>query len=165
MQVFTDYATFEQFVLAETECKLFSGRGINYRSDKRTCILKSVDGTPFYDDNLSDPNHPQYTLYGQVGDQDETNMSNKNLLNPVRTEKIYLYRRTSTEWIWYGRYVIKSKYEKQHPDKDGVSRKIIILNLERYCPRVHTPIMSKKTIQLSLVDQQMITPSSTLRRK
>jgi hypothetical protein len=161
MQVFTDYSSFQKFVLEETECKLFSSQGINYRSEKRTCILRSVDDTPFYADNLEDTENPQYTLYGQVGDQDEKDMNNRNLLNPVRTEKIFLFRRTKSEWIWFGRYNIKSKMEKIHPDKNGNDRKIIVLQLERYKNIGNTiPFgKSKKTIQLSLSEQKYITPS------
>lgn len=159
MQVFTDYPSFEKFVLEETECKLFSSQGINYRSEKRTCILRSVEDTPYYADNLENPEAPEYTLCGKIGDQDENHMNNKNLLNASRTEKIFLFKRTKNEWIWYGRYIIRSKFEKNHPDVNGNDRKIIVLQLERYkCEVENKPIFSRKTIQLSLTDQRIITP-------
>lgn len=166
MQVFTDYSSFEKFVFEETGCKMFSSRGINYRSDKRTCILRSVDDTPFYADNLDDPEKPEYTLYGQIGDQDEKDLNNRNLLDPIRTEKIFLFRRTQNEWIWFGRYSIKSKKEKIHPDREGNNRKIIILQLEIYKNvNPQFPVCQKKTIQLSLSEQKIITPTGTRRKK
>jgi hypothetical protein len=81
----------EQFILAQTGCKPFIGRGINYRKIIKTTTLQSVDNTYFYDDNLTDPNNVEYTLFGHNGDQTETEpMCNEPLLNPEKTEHIYL---------------------------------------------------------------------------
>lgn len=139
-----------------------------YRSDKKTCILKSVEGTSYYDDKLDDIEHPQYTLYGQVGDQDENHNFNKNLLNSIRTEKIYLFQRTKTQWIWFGRYTIKSKLFKTHPDKENNLRQIIVLQLQKYNPdHIHDHIQLpsiRKTIQLSTIDQLLITPKIKISR-
>lgn len=132
MKEFTAYKSFEDFVFEQTGCKMYAAKGINFNKDKCTSILKSVEGTPFYSDNLIDPDFPEYTLSGKSGDQNEKeNTVNRNLLDPNKTRKIYLFQRTKTKWIWYGRYYIHSKYEKFHPGEDGIDRKIIILRLSK----------------------------------
>lgn len=130
---------FEQFCISQTGCKPFSGAGICYRKNKKTTILRSVDGTYYYNDNLENINNPQYTLFGHNGDQDEKEPRfNEPLLNTSKTEKIYLYRVTKnkytneTHYIWYGEYKIINKYTKCHPGKDcEEERNIIILNLKK----------------------------------
>ena len=126
----------EQYIINKTGCKPYSGSGINYRKDKKTTILRSVDNTEYYDDDLTDVINPKYTLFGQVGDQSENEKKfNEPLLNKNKTEKIFLYRcvniNKKTEYIWYGQYEIIDKNTKIHIGKDNVFRKIIILNLKR----------------------------------
>ena len=83
----------EKFIIEQTGCKPFNGAGINYRKIKKTTILKSVDNTYYYDDNLADPNNVEYTIFGHDGDQNEAEARfNEPLLNPEKTEHIYLYR-------------------------------------------------------------------------
>ena len=62
----------EQFIINQTGCKPYSGAGINPRIEKKTTILKFVDNTYYYHDDMSDINNIQYTLFGHNGDQDET---------------------------------------------------------------------------------------------
>jgi hypothetical protein len=126
----------EEYIINQTGCKPYSGSGINYRKDKKTCILRSVDNTYYYDDDLYDVINPKYTLFGQLGDQNENEKKfNEPLLNKNKTEKIFLYRcsiiNKKNEYIWYGQYEIIDKYTKNHIDKDHVIRKIIILSLKR----------------------------------
>ena len=127
---------FEQFCINYTGCKPFSGAGICPRVNQKTTILKSVDGTEYYDDDMSDIKNVKYTLFGHNGDQSEfEHRFNEPLLNKSKTQNIYLYRvrknNKKNEYIWYGKYEIIDKITKQHPGKDGILRTIIILNLQQ----------------------------------
>ena len=126
----------EQFILAQTGCKPFNGAGINYRKTRKTTILKSVDNTYFYDDNLSDLNNVEYTLFGHDGDQSEAETRfNEPLLNPEKSEHIYLYRVSplgkGQEYLWYGKYKIVGQTTKAHQGKDHIMRNIIVISLRR----------------------------------
>ena len=126
----------EQFIIEQTRCKPFSGAGICPRPKQETTILRSVDDTYYYDNNLSDPNNVEYTLFGHNGDQDEDEKRfNEPLLNNRKTKNIYLYRvRKNTKkdkYIWYGEYEIVGKKSKLHIGKDNIMRNIIILSLKK----------------------------------
>ena len=126
----------EQFILAQTGCKPFSGAGINYRKNEKTTILKSVDDTYYYDDNLNDPNNVEYTLFGHNGDQDESDRKfNEPLLNPEKTEHIYLYRVSTNgkklKYLWYGKYEIIGQNTRAHQGKDYIMRNIVVLSLRK----------------------------------
>lgn len=121
----------------ETSCRVFTGAGINWRRNLNTTILRSVDNTSYYADNLTDENHIEYTLFGHNGDQKEDEKRfNEPFLNKDKTKHIYVYRvkknnKGKTEWIWYGKYEITGKHMKQHPGKDGKMRNIIIISLRK----------------------------------
>ena len=124
------------YIIEQTGCKPYSGAGINPRIAKKTTILKSVDDTYYYDDDMNDINNPKYTLFGHRGDQDENEKRfNEPLLNNNKTEHIYLYRvkksKNKTEYLWYGKYKIIEKTNKRHQDKDRNMRTIIVLSLKR----------------------------------
>ena len=124
------------YIENRTQCKPFSGSGINIRSNKETAILRSVDNTYYYDDDLSCENNVQYTLFGHNGDQDiNEKRFNGPLLNQNKIKHIYLYRfipgKKIKEYIWYGKYKIVSNFNKIHIGKDKIQRKIIILNLQK----------------------------------
>lgn len=126
----------EQFIVKQTGCKPYSGAGINPRIGKKTTILKSVDNTYYYDDDMSDINNIQYTLFGHNGNQDENEKKfNEPLLNINKTQSIYVYRvrknKKKKEYIWYGKYEIIDKNIKQHIGKDYKMRNIIILSLRK----------------------------------
>ena len=126
----------EQYILNQTGCKPYSGAGINPRVAQQTTILKSVDGTFYYDDDMSDINTVKYTLFGHNGDQDEKESKfNEPLLNPEKTKHIYLYRvkseGNSKEYLWYGKYTITGKERKSHIGKDKQNRMITVLHLNR----------------------------------
>ena len=126
----------EQFIINQTDCKPYSGAGINPRIEKHTTILRSVDDTYYYNDDLSDINNVKYTLFGHNGDQDENEKKfNEPLLNINKTKHIYLYRVKKNgkikEWIWYGKYTIIGKNNKIHIGKDRQLRSIIILSLKK----------------------------------
>ena len=123
----------EQFIINQTGCKPYSGAGINPRIEKKTTILKSVDNTYYYDDDLSDINNIQYTLFGHNGHQDETEKKfNEPLLNINKTQNIYLYRQNGKkQYIWYGKYEIIDKNVKQHIGKDYNTRNIVVLSLRK----------------------------------
>ena len=126
----------ETFIINQTGCKPYSGAGINPRIEKKTTILKSVDNTYYYDDDMSDINNIQYTLFGHNGDQNENEKKfNEPLLNINKTQHIYLYRVRKNgkkiEYVWYGKYEIINKNNKQHIGKDYVIRNIIILSLRK----------------------------------
>lgn len=122
----------EEYIINHTGCKPYSGAGINYRAERKTTILRSVDGTYYYDDDLSNTDLVEYTLFGQQGDQDATEKRfNEPLLNQNKTEHIFLYRVKTDEYIWYGKYKIIDKYEKIHIDKNYEERYIIVLILQK----------------------------------
>ena len=141
----------EQHILRETGCKPYSGAGINPRLDKKTAILKSVDDTPYYDDDMRDIENPQYTLFGHNGDQDENERHfNEPLLNPAKTEHIYLYRvqkdGKGSKYVWYGKYEIVGRTRKQHIGKDANMRTIIVLRLKKIGPTVNPALSESRTI-------------------
>jgi hypothetical protein len=126
----------KNYIIENTGCKPYSGAGINPRIDKKTTLLKSVDDTYYYDDDMSDINYPKYTLFGHNGDQTENEKKfNEPLLNKNKTEHIFLYRvkknGNKTEYLWYGKYEIEGKITKQHQGKDNNIRNIIILSLKK----------------------------------
>lgn len=131
--LFTKWNDMEEYIKFKTGCKPFSGAGINYRKNEKTTILKSVDDTYYYNDNLNDIKYPKYTLFGHNGDQDENEPKfNEPLLNQKKTNKIYLYRVTKdSNYIWYGKYKIIGKENQQNIGKDNTMRKIIVLSLEK----------------------------------
>ena len=129
---FDNWDSINNFIKKETGCKPYNGAGINFRMDEKTAILKSVDGTSFYDDDLSDVNNIKYTLYGQNGNQDESHKINVPLLNVNKVKHIYVYRKKKNRiWMWYGKYKIVDKNVKTHPGFDGLDRKIIVLSLKK----------------------------------
>ena len=126
----------EKFILDQTGCKPFNGAGINYRKTRKTTILKSVDNTYYYDDNLTDLNNVEYTLFGHDGDQTETEPRfNEPLLNPEKSEHIYLYRVSplgrGQEYLWYGKYEIIGQVTRANQGKDHIMRNIIVLSLRK----------------------------------
>jgi len=124
----------EQYIINQTGCKPYSGAGINPRVKKKTTLLKSVDDTYYYDDDLSDISNVKYTLFGRKGEQDENEVKfNEPLLNKDKTQHIYLYRvnKVKKEYTWYGKYEMIDKYKKLHIDEDRNMRNIIILNLKK----------------------------------
>ena len=105
--------------------------GISNRLDGIS-FLKSVHGTSYYDDDLSDPNNIIYTLFGQEGDQNLNDRFNKPLLN--RAKKIYFYsvnpKDKKNKYTWYGEYKINGPPSpKQHKDINGNMRIIYLINL------------------------------------
>jgi hypothetical protein len=126
----------EQFIIKQTRCKPYSGAGINPRIEQKTCILKSVDGTYYYDDNMDDIDNIKYTLFGHNGDQDENEKRfNEPLLNKNKTHHIFVYRVKYTGkkkiYLWYGKYEIVDKNTKLHIGKDRIIRNIIVLSLKK----------------------------------
>jgi len=126
----------KEFIINQTGCQPFSGAGINPRPQQRSCILKSVDNTYYYDDNLDDINNVKYTLFGHNGDQSENERKfNAPLLNENITQHIYLYRVKTVgsrkEYLWYGEYRIDDMETRPHIGKDYQNRNIIVLSLSR----------------------------------
>jgi len=126
----------EQFIIKQTGCKPYSGAGINPRIEKKTTLLRMVDGTYYYDNDMSDVNNVKYTLFGHNGDQNENEKRfNEPLLDKNKTQHIYLYRvrknGKKNEYVWYGKYEIMNKNNKQHIGKDYVIRNIITLSLRK----------------------------------
>jgi len=126
----------KEYIIDHTGCKPYSGAGINPRVDKKTTLLRSVDGTDYYADDMLDISNPKYTLFGHNGDQDEHEKKfNEPLLNKNKTTHIYLYRVKKNgkkkEYLWYGKYEITEKNNKLHQGKDGIMRTIIVLSLKR----------------------------------
>jgi len=126
----------EEYIKNKTGCKPYSGAGINPRISKHTTILRSVDDTYFYDDDLSNIDIVKYTLFGHNGDQDENEKRfNEPLLNNEKTKHIFLYRKANFKrenvYMWYGKYEIIEKERKQHIGKNNEPRSIIVLTLKK----------------------------------
>ena len=126
----------DEYIKEKLGCSVYTGQGITHRTEQKTTILRSVDNTYFYADDLSNPKLVMYTLFGHNGDQDPAEKRyNEKLINPKKSEHIYLYRvcgeKKEKRWIWYGKYRLISMGKKQHPGKDQNLRKIIILGLEK----------------------------------
>jgi len=134
LPTFTKWVDMKDFIMSKTNCKPFTSEGINYRKEHATCILRSVDNTYFYDDDLTDKNLVDYTLQGKNGDQNPDIRNNSSLLNPD-LKHIYLYRvktlGNKKNWIWYGEYTIIGRTTKQHIGEDYSMREIIKLSLKR----------------------------------
>jgi hypothetical protein len=132
---FSTWDELNKHCIEETGCKPYSGAGICNRKEAQISILRSVDDTYYYDDNLDDMEHPQYTLFGSKGDQKLDSHFNKTLLDRNLTKCVYLYRVIKENkkkiWWWYGKYTIESYKEKKHIDKDNQDRIIYILQLTR----------------------------------
>ena len=126
----------QKFIKNRTNCNPFSGAGINYYKTQNTCIIKSVDNTYYYKDDLTNINYVDYTLFGHNNDQSEKEpYFNEPLLNNNKTKYIYLYRvikhKSKSIYIWYGKYNIIDKKTEQHIGKNYLVRNIIILKLKR----------------------------------
>lgn len=126
----------KEFIVKTTGCNPFSGAGITPRIKNNTTILRSVDDTYYYDDDLSDENIIKYTLFGHNGDQDENEKKfNEPLLNIDKTHHIYVYRvrqiKDKSKYLWYGKYKIIDKYTQKHIGKDYNPRNIVILKLKK----------------------------------
>lgn len=126
----------EKYIFDQTGVNPFTGCGIKYYAKQQTTLLKSVDNTYYYDDNLCDPQNVEYTLFGHNGDQNEDEKKfNEPLLNPDKTKHIYLYRlkinNKKKEYLWYGKYKIVDRYSKLHQGKDKIMRRIIVLKLSQ----------------------------------
>jgi len=126
----------EQYIVNKTGCKPYTGAGIFIKFENNTAILKSVDDTYYYDDDLRDIENVKYTLFGHNGDQDENGRKfNEPLLNKEKTQHIFLYRvkidGKKKKYIWYGKYEIGDKNTKLHIGEDRIMRNIIVLSLKR----------------------------------
>lgn len=126
----------ENYIIEQTRVRPYTGCGIKYYANQETTLLKSVDDTYYYNDNLTDYQNIEYTLFGHNGDQNEDEKHfNEPLLNPNKTKHIYLYRvkknKKKKEYLWYGKYEIVDKYSKLHEGKDNIMRTIIILLLRQ----------------------------------
>ena len=126
----------EEFIKSKTGCKPYSGAGINPRISEKTTILRSVDNTYYYDDDLSNIDIVKYTLFGHNGDQDEDEKRfNEPLLNSDKTKNIFLYRvanfKRQNKYMWYGKYEIISKERKTHIGKNYEQRSIVLLTLKK----------------------------------
>ena len=126
----------KNYIISHTGCKPYSGAGINTRIANKTTLLRSVDNTYYYKDDMSDINNPKYTLFGQIGCQDiNEKRFNEPLLNKNKTHHIYLYsvrkNGKKNEYLWYGKYEIDGKKRILHQDKNNNLRTIIVLSLKR----------------------------------
>ena len=75
-------------------------------------------------------------MFGHNGDQDESDRKfNEPLLNPEKTEHIYLYRVSTNgkklEYLWYGKYEIIGQNTRAHQGKDYIMRNIVVLSLRK----------------------------------
>lgn len=57
MKVFEKFNDMVKYCKEETGCNIYPGVGICHRFDLKTCILRSVDDTSYYPDNLEEEEH------------------------------------------------------------------------------------------------------------
>ena len=138
MRIYDSYTELEKKIMDDTGCKIYSGTGINNRLERESSILRSVDDTSYYKDDLSNPCNISYTLCGQIGDQDLNHMLNKTMLDPKKIKNIYLYRKVLENgkcmgYMWYGKYELDRNNIRQviHPDINGHQRKIYLCTLTK----------------------------------
>lgn len=129
MSTHVEWKKMNEFIEIKTGVK-FNPRsgGIDYHINGNVALLKSVEGTFYYRDNLSNPNLVHYTLAGQIGDQTEKRR-NKSVLRPGTN--IYLFEQNMGGYEWYGKYIIVDKYVTRHIGRDENMRNIIIVILRR----------------------------------
>lgn len=135
MKHFFSWNDFKSWVEEHYGEKLYAGVGISVRKNGNF-FLRSVDNTYYYNDDLENPQHCFYTLYGKTGDQD---IHEKRYNAPFleKSKNIYLYRvkyitSTQKEYIWYGKYRLDGIIiEEQHPDEEGKMRTIFLVGLEK----------------------------------
>ena len=134
MQTFVAWKDAKEYIAKFTKKGAYPGQGISNYANGIT-LLRSVDDTYYYKDELENPDLVIYTLFGTSGDQnkDEARYNHK-LLNEQR--KIYLYRvqkeSKNTKWVWYGEYsLVPGLEEVQHPGADGLMRRIYRVRLQR----------------------------------
>ena len=161
---FIKWTEMVKHIKSETGCVPFSGSGICIRKKNNTAILRSVDNTTFYKDDLDNIDRVKYTLYGQEKDQD---INEKRFNAPLMTAKnIYLYRvtkkiietvtkkgkkskKTKQVYQWYGKYEIFGQDTiDNHPDKNGNLRKIIVLSLNRIKTKPNVVVLFGRTASL-----------------
>lgn len=119
-----------EYIKKLLNCTIYDGAGINHRPN--ATILKSVDNTSYYQDDLDDHNAIEYTLTGKNGDQDVNHHLNSKLLI---AKNIYVYRVNKDtkikSYTWYGKYRITNQVTRRHPGENGVMRNIIVLILHK----------------------------------
>jgi hypothetical protein len=130
---FYSWQQFSIFCHQQSGIKPFSGVGISHRDNGR-CLLRSVDLTPYYADDLSNPQNVKYTLFGKEGDQDVNERRfNHKLLN--KADKIYLYRvhrdnNGQKVWTWFGRYrIVGEPQPETHHDIHMKMRIVYLITL------------------------------------
>lgn len=130
VEFLTERECFE-FIRNQTGMNPFNGVGIQNRKDGRT-LLRSVDDTFYYADDLQNPLQIQYTLFGRHGNQD-VNENRFNFCLVHEDRDIFVYRRHQRNrqklWTWYGQYKKVGMSQKIHPDINGQMRIIHILHL------------------------------------
>ncbi len=134
METFTTWAEAKRHIAQFTGKGAYPGQGISNYNNGKT-LLRSVDDTYYYLDDLEDHETVKYTLFGKSGNQNKDEARyNWKFLNEER--EIYLYRVSKdgkdTTWAWYGRYeLLPGLEELQHVGEDGVTRKIYRATLQR----------------------------------
>jgi len=129
MSTHVEWKKMNDFIETKTGVRFITiNGGIDYHKNGNVALLKSVKGTDYYHDNLSNPNLVHYTLSGQIGDQTETKR-NKSVLR--LGTNIYLFEQNIRGYEWYGKYIIVDKYVTRHIGRDKNMRNIIIVILRR----------------------------------
>lgn len=128
MIYFFEWATIRRHIFDRTHLNPYTGAGIFYRNDNPSTILRSVDNTQYYADDLTNEQLVYYTCQGKSGDQNINDPQNVRLLY----SRLYLYRKQPhRQWIWYGEYTIVEQNTRLHPGEDGILRNIIVLTLQK----------------------------------
>jgi hypothetical protein len=129
---FTKYLFSEPFKLPDNPMGITHTHNLK---GEEIIILKSVDHTYFYKDNLDQ--HPvHYTCKGQRGDQNINEYPNNMFLLNENIKHIYLYRKAKGKGIytWYGEVKIRDFHEDSHIDVDYKIRKIYTTELSLIMP-------------------------------
>ena len=107
--------------------------GIHNKKRYGYSVLRSVRGTSYYKDNLSDCDNIKYTLSGKNGNQITTKGINKVLLSNS-IHYVYLYEEFKNDdniqyYKWFGKYEKQGWYSSSCCGENGILRDIYILKL------------------------------------
>lgn len=107
--------------------------GIHNKKNDGYSVLRSVRGTYYYKDDLSDCNNIKYTLSGKNGNQFTTKGFNKVLLSKL-IHYVYLYEEFKNDeniqyYRWFGKYKKGGYYYSTCIGENGMLRDIYILKL------------------------------------
>jgi hypothetical protein len=123
---FERWADAANYIAQQTGRRPFPSKGIIPYTNGNI-LLRSVEPTPYYADDLTQLDRVLYTAEGRVGNQSLRTCG--NLAIQEKGRRIFLLEVTTegrhTRWIWHGEYEFRGEIEEmQHPDMHNAMRTI-----------------------------------------